>query len=144
MRYLAALAIAALVLASNAGAGIYVKSVQPSRAHVGGVLKVRIGAGIRLWEKIPVYIVASSAALRAQQCGRNAFCEPKVARPPSGGAYRRIATVSFRKVLNQVVAIRVPPLKPGRYEIAFYCGVCYRGPGGSLIATPTTAFEIVR
>ena len=64
MRYLAALAVAALVLASNAGAGIYVKAVQPSRAHVGGLLRVRISAGLRLWERIPVYIVASSSADR--------------------------------------------------------------------------------
>jgi hypothetical protein len=144
MRYLAALAVAAFVLASNAGAGIYVMAVQPSRAHVDGLLRVRISAGLRLWEKIPVYIVASSSALRAHQCGRNAICEPKVARPPTGGAYRRIATVSVRKVLNQVVTIRVPSLTPGRYEIAFYCGVGYRGSGGSLIATPTQAFDVVR
>jgi hypothetical protein len=144
MRYLAALSLAALVLASNAGAGIYVKAVRPTQMHVGAVLQVRISAGLRLWEKIPVYIVASSSALRPHACGRNAICEPKVARAPTGGAYRRIATVSFRHVLNQEVAIRVPSLKPGRYEIAFYCGVCYRGPGGSLIATPTQAFDIVR
>jgi hypothetical protein len=42
------------------------------------------------------------------------------------------------------VTIRVPSLTPGRYEIAFYCGVGYRGSGGSLIATPTQAFDVVR
>lgn len=145
MRYLAtAVALGALALVSNAGAGIYVEAVQPTQAHVGGLLKVRISAGLRLWEKIPLYIVASSSALRPHQCGRNGICEPKVARPPTGVAYRHIATVSFRRVREQVVSIRVPSLKPGRYEIAFYCGACYRGPGGSLIATPTRAFDVVR
>lgn len=145
MRHLAiALTLAALVLASNAGAGIYVEAVQPTQVHVGVLLKVRISAGLRLWEKIPLYVVASSSALRPHQCGRSGICEPKVARPPTGGAYRRVATVSFRRVREQVILIRVPSLKPGRYEIAFYCGACYRGPGGSLIATPTQAFGVVR
>ena len=138
------LAVIALVPASTARAGIYVEAVRPTQVHAGALLTVRVSAGLRLWEKIPLYLVASSSALRPHQCGRNGICEPKVARPPTGGAYHRIATVSFRRVRKQTVVIRVPSLIPGRYEVAFYCGVCYRGPGGSLVATPTQAFDVVR
>lgn len=142
MRHLAiVLTLAALVLASNAGAGIYVEAVQPTQVHVGVLLKVADQRRAPTpGEDPPLHC----RILFPHHCGRSGICEPKVARPPTGGAYRRVATVSFRRVREQVILIRVPSLKPGRYEIAFYCGACYRGLGGSLIATPTQAFDVVR
>jgi hypothetical protein len=144
MRQLAGTILVALVLVSDAPAGIYVEAVTPAKVQAGGLIRVRISAGLRLWEKVPLYIVPSARALRPHPCRRDAVCEPKVPGPPTRGAYHRVATVSFRVRLEQVVAVRVPRVPSGRYEIAFYCGPCYKGPGGSLISTPTAAFEVVR
>jgi hypothetical protein len=134
-----------LALATDAAAGIAVDAVAPKSVRAGATLRIRVSSGLRLWEKIPLYLVPSASALRPRPCKGDGICEPKVAGPPpAGGRYLRIATVSFRKALTHVVLVKVPQLRPGRYEVAFYCGVCYRGPGGSLISTPGQAFEIVR
>jgi len=143
MRCLAAAVVVALALASDAAGGIYVEAVSPAQVRAGGVVHVRISSGLRLWVKIPLYVVPSARALRPHRCRRDAVCEPKVAAAPIRGAYRRVATVSFRARLGQVVAIRIPRVPPARYEIAFYCGACYKGPGGSLISAPAAAFDVV-
>jgi hypothetical protein len=132
-----------LALVADADSGIYVEAVTPSRVHPGDTVHVRIGAGLRLWERIPLYVVPSDKALRPHACHRNGVCEPKVARPPIGGPYIHVATVSFRHHLRQVVSFNMPRLPAGRYEIAFYCAACYKGPGGSLIASPQLAFAVV-
>jgi hypothetical protein len=145
MRALVLAVVLALTLASAAIAGIAVDAVTPHSVRAGGTLRIRVSAGLRLWEKIPLYLVPSSRALRPKPCpGGRGICEPKVAGPPAGHGYIQIATVSFRKLRSHVLLVHVPKLAPGRYEVAFYCGVCYRGPGGSLIATPDQAFKIVR
>ena len=134
----------ALGVAGIAGSGIGVDSVTPSRVHVGETLHVRISAGILIRQRIPLYIVPSAKALRPRACGRGGLCEPKVARPPAHGPYVRVATVSFRRRLRWIVSFRVPPVAAGRYELAYYCGPCYRGPGGSLIADRESPFTVAR
>jgi hypothetical protein len=144
VRAFAVVSLLALALAADAAAGISVDAVTPHSVQTGATLRIRVSAGLRLWEKIPLYLVPSARALRPKPChaGR-AICEPKVSGPPTGGGYVHIATVSFRRLRNQVLVVKMPELVPGRYEVAFYCGVCYRGPWGSLISTPGHAFEIV-
>lgn len=134
----------ALTLAADAGSGISVGAVTPSRIHEGDTVHVTISAGLRLWERIPIYVVASDKALRPHACHGNGFCEPKVAGPPTRGPYIRVGTVSFRRRNHRVVSFVMPRVPAGRYEIAFYCGACYKGPGGSLIASPERAFAVVR
>jgi hypothetical protein len=137
---LVAVGAVALTLASSAGSGIAVDGVFPSRVRHGEVVHVRISSGLRLWQRIPLYIVPSTKALRPRPCGRG-ICEPKVtgALPR---AYVRVGRVSFRKRLHQIVSFTLPVVEPGRYEMAFYCGVCYRGRAGSLIASPENAFTV--
>lgn len=137
--------VLALAVASDAAAGIAVDAVTPHAVRAGATLRIRVSAGLRLWQRIPFYLVPAARALRPTPCRTGAgVCEPKIAGPPTGDGYVRIATVSFRKLRSHVLVVKVPRLAPGRYEVAFYCGVCYRGPGGSLISTPSQAFEIVR
>src|SRR6266576_3489569 len=129
MRALVLAAMLALALTSGAGAGIAVDAVTPHSVHVGDTVRIGVSAGLRLWEKIPLYVVASSHALRPKPChGGRGVCEPKVPGPPTGGGYVPVATVSLRKLRRHVVLVKIPQLAPGRYEVAFYCGVCYRGP----------------
>ena len=116
----------------------------PSRVHDGDIVHVKISAGLRLWERIPLYIVPADQALRPHACHGNGLCEPKVAGPRTRGPYVRVGTVSFRQQLRQVVSFKIPAVPAGRYEIAFYCGVCYKGAGGSLIASPQVAFTVGR
>ena len=147
VRRLLVVFVLALGLAGNAAAGIAVDAVTPHSVRPGETLKIRVSAGLRLWQKIPFYLVPSTRALRPRPCqvqGHRGFCEPKVDGPPAGGGYVRIATVSFRRQRVHLLVVRVPALAPGRYEVAFYCAVCYRGPGGSLISNPRQAFHIGR
>jgi len=133
-----------LALVTDARSGIYVVAVTPSRVNEGDMVRVKISAGLRLWERIPLYVVRSDQALRPHACHGNGLCEPKVAGPPTRGPYVRIGTVSFRQHRRQVVSFKMPAVPAGRYEIAFYCGACYKGPGGSLIASPQAAFTVGR
>lgn len=146
VRRLAAVVIVGLAFAAQASAGIAVDAVTPHSVRVGDSLRIKVSAGLRLWQPIPLYLVPSSRALRPKPCRRDqAICEPKVLGPPTAATgYVHIATISFRKLKSQVVTVTIPRIAPGRYEVAFYCGVCYRGPGGSLISTPTQAFKVVR
>src|SRR4051794_28579039 len=110
----------ALALTTDAAAGISVDAVSPHSVRAGEPLRTRISAGLRLWEKIPLYLVPSAQALRPMPCdsGRG-FCEPKVSGPPTGNGYHRVATVSFRKTKSRLLSFEVPRLAPGRYEVAF-------------------------
>jgi hypothetical protein len=109
MRLLAAVVVLALALTTDAFAGIAVDAVSPHSVRAGDTLRIRVSAGLRLWQKIPLYLVPSSRALRPRSChGGSGLCEPKVAGPPTGGSYVRVATVSFRKVRSQLVVVRVP------------------------------------
>src|SRR4051794_26481363 len=77
----AAVTAAALVMGGAAGSGIYVVAVTPTSAHTGQTIHVRMSAGMRLWEPIPLYIVPSDQALRPHECHANGLCEPNVAGP---------------------------------------------------------------
>lgn len=137
--------VLALGLAASAAAGIAVDAVTPHSVRPGDSVQIRVSAGLRLWQKIPFYLVPSSSALRPTPCqvrGHRGFCEPRVSGPPTGGGYVRIATVSFRRRRVHLLVVKVPKLDPGRYEVAFYCAVCYRGPGGSLISNPRQALQV--
>ncbi len=79
----------ALVFTSSASAGISVDAVTPHSVRAGETLRLRVSAGLRLWQKIPLFLVPSSLALRPRPCGRRGICEPKVSGPPNGGGYIR-------------------------------------------------------
>lgn len=147
MRCLLVAFVLALGLAANAAAGIAVDAVTPHSVRPGDSVQIRVSAGLRLWQKIPFYLVPSSRALRPTLCqirGHRGLCEPRVSGPPTGGGYVRIATVSFRRQRVHLLVVKVPKLRPGRYEVAFYCAACYRGPGGSLISNPQQTFQVGR
>jgi hypothetical protein len=55
-------------------------------------------------------------------------------RAASGRPLPRIATLNVRHANTVRVSYRVPRLAPGRYVYVLYCGPCWRGPRGSLIA----------
>jgi hypothetical protein len=129
------LAIAALAGAARAGADIGVESVRPERAASGDRVVVRAGSGLRMWERLPVYLVRLEQMPRPAPCGAQAICEPRLSRPPHGPRYVRVATLSFRHARSTTLSFRVPGLAAGRYALVVYCGPCYRGAGGSLITS---------
>jgi hypothetical protein len=128
---------AALVLASGATAGPYISAASTSRAHVGDVVRVRAGAGLRLNELLPLYLVQAEKAPVAYPCSRRGHvgtCRPTASHAPRGGIYHRVGTLNVRKRKQLTVSFRVPSLPPGRYMYVLYCGWCASGPAGSLIA----------
>jgi hypothetical protein len=128
----------ALVLATPAGAGPFLDWSRPARAHVGDLIRVQAGAGVRMYALLPLYLVPMRDAPPRRQCslrnGHPATCPTTSVGPPRGGAYHRVATLNVRHANTVHVAFRVPRLKPGRYVYVLYCGPCWRGPRGSLIA----------
>jgi hypothetical protein len=125
------------MLAVVAVAGPYIGPASKTRARAGDVIHLKAGAGIRMYALLPLYLVSAKDALRAAPCkvrGSNAICEPRVGAPPRGGKYHRIGTLNVRHANDVTITFRVPKLAPGKYLYVLYCGPCYRGPGGSLIA----------
>lgn len=137
-----------LVLASASGAGPYITSASTSRAHVGDLVRVRAGAGLRLYEKLPLYLVSAAKAPLAYPCTRHGhagLCRPVAAHAPHGGIYHQIGVLNVRRRKDIRISFRVPKLAPGRYLYVLYCGWCARGSGGSLIAwTPRPTLTVLR
>jgi hypothetical protein len=132
-----ALLIAAGVLAALAVAGPYIGPASKTRAHVGDVIHLKAGAGIRMYALLPLYLVSTKDALLPTPCkfkGADGICEPRVGAPPHGGKYHRIGTLNVRHANDVTITYRVPQLAPGKYLYVLYCGPCYKGRGGSLIA----------
>jgi hypothetical protein len=143
-----AILVAAGALATLAIAGPYIGPASKTRARAGDVIHLKAGAGIRMYALLPLYLVAAKDVLPPTQCkvnGQDGICEPRVAAPPRGGKYHRIGTLNVRHANDVTIAYRVPHLPPGTYLYVLYCGPCYSGPGGSLIAqTPTPTLTVVR
>lgn len=131
---LVACALLALLHVPGASAGPYIESASKTHARAGEPVQLRAGAGLRLPEPLPLYLVPIAKAPLPYACRRNALCRPRVAKPPKGGAYHRIGELSTRRTREVTITFRVPSLAPGRYVYVFYCGACQRGQGGSLIA----------
>jgi hypothetical protein len=93
---------------------------------------------VRLYALLPLYLVSARAAPPLLTCrlrnGSAAICPTTHLGPPQGGRYHRIATLNVRHANTVRVSYRVPRLAPGRYVYVLYCGPCWRGPRGSLIA----------
>jgi hypothetical protein len=134
--------IVGLVGAANASADIGVESVRPAKATIGSRVVVRAGSGLKLWERMPLYLVRLARMPRPARCGATAICEPHLPRRPEGSRYLRIGTLSFRRAKTTTIAFRVPRLAPGGYGFVIYCGPCYRGPGGSLITNTQVTLTI--
>jgi hypothetical protein len=140
MRRATAVGIACVVLGlvGSADAGPFVDWSRPARAHVGDVVRVQAGAGVRMYALLPLYLVPASKAPPLHACrernGSRATCASTSPGPPQGGAYHRVGTLDVRRANTVQVVFRVPRVAPGRYVYVVYCGPCTRGPRGSLIA----------
>lgn len=132
------IAAACLALAAPATAGPFLDWSRPSVAHVNDVVRVQTGAGVRMYALLPLYLVEAKSAPPLHACtlrnGSAATCPTTSLGPPHGGVYHRIATLNVRHANTVRVSFRVPRLAPGRYVYVLYCGPCWRGPRGSLIA----------
>ena len=91
-----------------------------------------------MYALLPLYLVSAGDAPRLHPCklrsGSPATCPTTSIGPPRGGRYHRIATLNVRHANTIRVSFHVPHLAPGRYIYVLYCGPCWRGPRGSLIA----------
>ncbi len=91
-----------------------------------------------MYALLPLYLVKAEDAPPLHTCklrnGSTASCPTTSVGPPRGGRYHRIATLNVRRANAVRVSFRVPRLAPGRYVYVLYCGPCWRGPRGSLIA----------
>ena len=129
---------ASLALAAPAFAGPFLDWSRPSAAHVGDLVRVQAGAGVRMYALLPLYLVRADKAPPLHDCnlrnGGPATCPSTSLGPPRGGKYHRIATLNVRHANTVRVAFRVPQLAPGRYVYVLYCGPCWSGSRGSLIA----------
>jgi hypothetical protein len=127
-----------LALAAPALAGPFLDWSRPSTAQVGDLVRVQAGAGIRMYALLPLYLVNVNEAPSLQTCalrnGSSASCPATSVGPPRARKYHRIATLNVRHANTVRVSFRVPRLAPGRYVYVLYCGPCWRGPRGSLIA----------
>jgi hypothetical protein len=145
---LTALLVAAGVLAALAVAGPYIGPASKTRARVGDVIHLKAGAGIRMYALLPLYLVSTKDALLPTPCtfkGTDGICEPRIGAPPRGGKYHRIGTLNVRHANDVTITFRVPKLAPGAYLYVLYCGPCYKGRGGSLIAeTQSPTLTVVR
>jgi hypothetical protein len=137
-RVLVAAAGAVLVLAPAAGAGPFLDWSRPARVQVGDVVHLQGGAGVRMYALLPLYLVAARDAPPLRTCtlrnGSRASCPTTSLGPPHGGVYHRVAVLNVRHANTVRVSFRVPSLAPGRYVYVLYCGPCWRGPRGSMIA----------
>ena len=131
-------AAACLALAASATAGPFLDWSRPSVARVGDIVRVQAGAGVRMYALLPLYLVAAKDAPSLHACtlrnGSPASCPTTSVGPPHGGKYHRIATLNVRRANTVHVSFRVPDLAAGRYVYVLYCGPCWRGARGSLIA----------
>jgi hypothetical protein len=135
------------IMAARAEAGPYFMSSSPRVASPGQVVTLRLGAGLRLRDEMPIYLVPSSAAPAPFVCGKgHALCEPTAATQPGGASYVRVGTLNVRHAKGSpaagygvTVRFRIPVgMAPGRYAYVLYCTWCSRKEnGGSLIAWPT-------
>jgi hypothetical protein len=127
-----------LALAAPAAAGPFLDWSRPARAHVGELVQLQGGAGVRMYALLPLYLVPARKAPPLRTCrlrnGDPATCPSTSVGPPRGGVYHRVATLNVRHANTVRVRFRVPRLAPGRYVYVLYCGPCRRGPRGSLIA----------
>ncbi len=87
---------------------------------------------------LPLYLVKAKDSPPLHTCtlrnGSAASCPTTSLGPPRGGKYHQIATLNVRHANTVRVSFRVPQLAPGSYVYVLYCGPCWRGPRGSLIA----------
>jgi hypothetical protein len=101
-----------------------------------------------MYALLPLYLVSTKDALLPTPCkfkGADGICEPRVGGPPRGGKYHRIGTLNVRHANDVTITFRVPRLAPGKYLYVLYCGPCYKGRGGSLIAqTQPPTLTVVR
>jgi hypothetical protein len=127
----------ALVAAGSATAGPFVGKASKTRARAGDVVRVQAGAGLRFYALLPLYLVRRDLTPQPKPCtvnGHDGICEARAPRPPRGGIYHRIGTVNVRHSNVSTITYRVPNLQPGVYAYVMYCGPCYAGAGGSVIA----------
>jgi hypothetical protein len=114
------------VLAGAAHADVGVSFVTRT-ARVGEIARARAPA------RMPLFLVPAARAPRPHPCGTNALCAPHVPGPPRHAPYTPVHVLD--RAAAGVVRFRVPRVRRGRYRGVLYCEPCYRGPGGSLVAS---------
>jgi hypothetical protein len=143
----ALIACAALIAATRASAGPFVDWSRPATAQVGDLIRVQAGAGVRMYALLPLYLVPAKLAPQPHAChlrnGQRAICAAASLGPPHGGRYHRVATLNVRHANTVTVSFRVPRLAPGRYVYVLYCGPCWHGARGSLIAFTDRAAPVL-
>jgi hypothetical protein len=122
-------ATGAALAAANAHADVGVTFLTRS-ARVGTIVRARAPA------RMPLYLVPAARAPRPHRCGPNALCEQRVPTRPRHAPYTPLHVLD--RTPAGVIRVRVPRVRPGRYRAVLYCDACYRGPGGSLVASDNT------
>ena len=136
--FAAALA-AALMLAAAAQADVGLTLTTLS-VRSGGLLR---GHGNAVG--MPVYLVPERLAPRPHSChGGTAFCRPRSWKPP-GKPYVFLGRMPGRfgrhTVRDVRFAFRVPSVRPGRYQVVFWCRPCGRA---LILAGATLHGQVVR
>jgi hypothetical protein len=92
-------ALAACVIAACANAGPFFDSSSPKIARPGDVVTLRAGMGVKVNDRMPLYLVPSRQAPRPNLCHHSsAYCTPPARAAPSEQPYQRIATLDVRHV----------------------------------------------
>jgi hypothetical protein len=139
-------ALAACVIAACADAGPFFDSSSPKIARPGDVVTLRAGMGMKVNDRMPLYLVPSRQAPRPYLCHHgSAYCTPTARAAPTEQPYQRIATLDVRHVSGTpasgytvTIRYRIPRhTTPGHYAYVLYCRWCARHGTGSLVAWPT-------
>jgi hypothetical protein len=134
--------LVALMLPATAVADIGVRSVNPTTAKPGQVVRITVAGylGQRPWRPMPVVLVPQALAPRPYRC-RGGFCTPAVVRAALTKApYRLLGEVRRWQALDETgvnatgeLRARIPDVRTGRYLLGLFCSSCTRGPKGSVI-----------
>jgi hypothetical protein len=131
------LTVAAIIAAATASQALAdgVARVTPSVARPGQPVTILADGlfGPRPQRvAIPVYVVPIAKLPRPVRCQRDALCSRRTLNAPRRWPYTRVATL--KRYNGGRVRFRLPRVPAGMYGFVLYCDVCWRGPGGTLIA----------
>lgn len=146
VRALLLVALVAVVAVAVARADVGLVSIRRTSGRPGDRIVARFGGYDREWPRMPVYLVPAGRAPHRVPCGDvapGALCEARVAKPPRGAPYTLLGRIHYAPPTSGRFRFRVPRLAAGAYAFLVYCAPCYKGPGGSLIATGPR-FRILR
>jgi hypothetical protein len=139
-------------------ADVGIESVSPRAGQPGQHVVLTVGCGACRSAAIvngpahppadfPIFLIPAAQAPRIVPCpgSSSGLCAPSSVGPPSGDPFVPLgrAKPTFRErdlartpMPRYRLRFRIPEVEPGSYTLVIYCGSCYRGPRGSLIAYP--------